>query len=61
MSMDSAADDRRPPLVRGLQTEGRAPVARCGRCGSPISHEFPGIPLRDLGLCFWCAYVDPQA
>jgi hypothetical protein len=34
--------------------------SRCKRCRKPISSEEYERFFERTGLCFWCAYVDPQ-
>jgi hypothetical protein len=33
---------------------------RCKRCRKPITSEEYERFFERTGLCFWCAYVDPQ-
>ena len=60
MNLESAAGPPTPQVVQGSQSEEPSPP-QCRRCRKLILQDENEIPFRELGLCFWCAYVDPQA
>lgn len=37
-----------------------APAFRCARCQKRIEDLEMEVYFGQSGLCFWCAYVDPQ-
>lgn len=47
-----------PPPGAGAQPRGGQ--LHCPRCKKPIPQEERDLFFSRTGLCFWCAYVDPQ-